>query len=156
MNKNTILWLLAIGLVVAGLGTGIYLMARGIRNNNPGNIRHGSSQWQGMSVEQTDGEYIQFDDPVYGIRAMARLLKNYQSKYGLDTISEIISRWAPPNENITAAYVKSVSEKLGVAPDHKIDVASALPRLVPAIIFHENGLQPYSETQILKGIQLAG
>lgn len=131
-------------------------MARGIRNNNPGNIRHGASKWQGMSAQQTDKEYIQFDDPVYGIRAMAKLLKNYQSRYGLNTVSEIIGRWAPPNENITTAYVAAVSQKLGVSPDHQIDVVATLPQLVPAIITHENGMQPYSDALIKEGISLAG
>ncbi len=130
-------------------------MSRGIRNNNPGNIRHGSSQWQGMSAKQTDPEYIQFDDPVYGIRAMAKLLTNYQSRYGLDTISELIGRWAPPNENITSAYIAAVSKNIGVSADHKIDVVKSLPQLVPAIIFHENGKQPYSSELIAEGIALA-
>lgn len=150
-----LLWLLVGALIIAGLGTGVYLMARGIRNNNPGNIRHGGSQWQGMSAVQTDDEYVQFDDPVYGIRAMAKLLKNYESRYGLDTIREIITRWAPPTENITSAYVAAVSQKLGASPDQKIDVAASLPKLVPAIIHHENGQQPYSDEQISRGIALA-
>ena len=155
MNRDMLLWLLVGALIIAGIGTGVYIMSRGIRNNNPGNIRHGSSQWQGMSAQQTDAEYIQFDDPVYGIRAMAKLLKNYQSRYGLDTISGLIGRWAPPNENITSAYIAAVSKKLGISPDHEINVAEALPQLVPAIIFHENGKQPYSNELIAEGIALS-
>lgn len=155
MNRDTLLWLLVAALAIAGIGTGVYLMTRGIRNNNPGNIRHGGSQWQGMSLQQTDAEYVQFDDPVYGIRAMAKLLTNYQKNYGLDTIREIISRWAPPNENITESYVANVSRIVGASPDQTIDVAGALPKLVPAIIQHENGQQPYSDAQINRGIALA-
>lgn len=155
MNREILLWLLVGGLIIAGLGTGVYLMTRGIRNNNPGNIRHGGSQWQGMSLQQTDAEYVQFDDPIYGIRAMAKLLTNYQKNYGLNTIREIITRWAPPNENITSAYVNAVSQKLGASPDQEIDVIGSLPRLVPAIIHHENGEQPYTAEQINRGIALA-
>ena len=77
MNRDILLFIAIAALAIAATGTGIYLMARGIRNNNPGNIRHGGSKWQGMSETQTDDEYIQFDDPVYGIRALAKLLKNY-------------------------------------------------------------------------------
>jgi len=155
MNRDMLLWLLVGALVIAGLGTGVYLMTRGIRNNNPGNIRHGTSKWQGMSLQQLDDEYVTFDDPVYGIRAMAKLLKNYESRYGLDTVGGLIGRWAPPNENITTAYVAAVSQKLGVSPDHKIDVVGSLPRLIPAIIHHENGKQPYTVEQIKQGIALA-
>jgi hypothetical protein len=155
MNRDTLLWLVVGALIIVGLGTGVFLMSRGIRNNNPGNIRHGGSQWQGMSAQQTDAEYVQFDDPIYGIRAMAKLLTNYQKNYGLDTIREIITRWAPPSENITSAYITAVSQKLGASPDQTIDVVGALPRLVPAIIYHENGEQPYSDAQISRGIALA-
>ena len=155
MNKDKLLWLLVAALLIIGTGTGIYIMARGIRNNNPGNIRHGASKWQGMSAEQTDKEYIQFDDPIYGIRAMAKLLQNYESRYGLNTIRGLISRWAPPNENITSAYIASVSQKLDVSPDQKINVREVMAPLVTAIIIHENGMQPYSEALITEGIARA-
>jgi hypothetical protein len=155
MNRDMLLWVLVAALAIAGITTGVIVGTRGIRNNNPGNIRHGSSQWQGMSLQQTDDEYVQFDDPVYGIRAMAKLLKNYQARYGLDTVAEIIGRYAPPSENITGAYVDHVAKLLGVSPNHEIDVAAALPELVPAIILHENGSQPYSRRQINQGIALS-
>lgn len=155
MNRDLLLWIAIGALLIAATGTGIYLMARGIRNNNPGNIRHGASQWQGMSATQSDAEYIQFDNPVYGIRAMARLLQNYESRYELDTIRGIITRWAPPIENITSAYIANVSKIVGVMPDQKINVRDRMVPLVKAIIKHENGEQPYSSEQINKGISLA-
>lgn len=155
MNRDILLFIAIAALAIAATGTGIYLMSRGIRNNNPGNIRHGSSKWQGMSLKQTDDEYIQFDDPVYGIRAMAKLLKNYQRNYGLNTVQEIISRWAPPSENITGAYVAAVAGKLGIDANKEILVDDYLPAMVPAIIHHENGQQPYSDAQITEGIRLA-
>ena len=131
------------------------MTARGIRNNNPGNIRHGSSKWQGMSDTQTDSEYVQFDDPVYGIRAIARVLKNYQDRHGLKTIAEIIRRWAPPSENITDSYVEHVSRIVGVPAHTEIDVRDRMVPLVTAIIKHENGEQPYTPDQIAQGISLA-
>lgn len=155
VNKDWLLFLAIAALAIVATGTGIYIMSRGIRNNNPGNIRHGSSQWQGMSAEQTDAEYIQFDDPVYGIRALAKLLKNYQSRYGLKTIREIITRWAPPSENITSAYVANVARIVGVSADQQIIVTDKIVPLVVAIITHENGQQPYSDEQISQGISLA-
>jgi len=130
-------------------------MTRGIRNNNPGNIRQGTSRWQGMSATQPDSEYVTFDSPIYGIRAMAKLLTNYQTRYGLKTIREIITRWAPPVENITESYIANVSRIVGASPDQEIDVAGSMVPLVKAIITHENGQQPYTDEQINQGIALA-
>lgn len=133
------------------------MTARGIRNNNPGNIRHGE-KWEGLSDKQTDSSFCVFKTPEYGIRAMAKILLNYQKKYGLKTIKQIISRWAPPNENNTQSYVKSVSAAVGVLSDDEISLnnKNIMMSLIKAIIKHENGEQPYSEEQILNGINLAG
>ncbi len=155
MNRDALLWLLVAALAIAGLGTGIFIMSRGIRNNNPGNIRHGTSRWQGMSLAQPDPEYITFDSPLYGIRAMAKLLTNYQTRYGLDTIRKIITRWAPPIENVTAKYIENVSDWMNVGADQSIDVADYMVPLVQSIIKQENGKQPYSDEQINQGIALA-
>lgn len=127
---------------------------RGLRNNNPGNIRHGA-QWQGMSPTQTDESFVTFISPEYGIRAIARVLMNYVNLYGLDTVRKIVSRWAPSVENDTESYVSAVAAALGVNPDTKINVIASLPRLIPAIIKHENGLQPYPPDVISKGISLS-
>lgn len=84
------------------------LNSRGLRNNNPGNIRHGPAHWVGQSEAQTDSAFVQFDSLTYGVRALCKLLQAYQTKHGLHTIAELISRWAPPNENNTANYIKHV------------------------------------------------
>lgn len=127
---------------------------RGIRNHNPGNIRHGA-KWQGMADVQSDAAFVTFKAPEWGIRAMARILVKYQSDYGLHTVRAIIHRWAPPVENDTDAYVLQVAKALGVDPDQPIDVWARLPQLIPAIIKHENGKQPYSAATIQQGIDLA-
>lgn len=132
---------------------------RGIRNNNPGNIRHGDP-WRGMADQQADSDFITFRAPEYGIRAMGKLLNNYQSLHGINTIAGIIERWAPEfndkgeRENDTQAYIASVSGQIGIAPDQPISVKDALPLLVPAIIKHENGMQPYSADTIAAGLAL--
>ncbi len=133
------------------------MVARGIRNNNPGNIRHGE-KWEGLSDKQTDSSFCIFVSPEYGIRALAKVLLTYYKKYQLNTVKKIISRYAPPNENETESYIKSVANQLGVASDEVIDLSSVavLAVLLRAIIRHENGEQPYSDEQILKGIHLAG
>jgi hypothetical protein len=131
-------------------------LPRGIRNNNPGNIER-RDRWHGMAADQSaDPRFAVFVSPEYGIRAMAVLLINYQRRYGLNTLRGIIGRWAPSSENNTAAYVASVSRAVGIGPDEAIDnVASILPRLIPAIIQHENGMQPYPQRVINRGIDLA-
>lgn len=131
--------------------------SRGIRNNNPGNIDYNPSvKWKGLDTDTpTDGRFCRFTNPQYGIRAMVRILKNYKKKYNLNTVKSIIERWAPPHENDTASYVKSVSGRLNVAPNQFIQLDDAqMLILVKAIIKHENGVQPYSDDIITLGIAL--
>jgi hypothetical protein len=133
--------------------------ARGIRNNNPGNIDRTATKWQGMAADQSsDPRFIVFVSPQYGIRAMAKTLFTYQNTHGLRTVRKIINRWAPPVENDTGAYVEHVAALLGVKPDETIDLDNSdimLP-LVKAIIRHENHSQPYSDAVILEGLRMAG
>ena len=128
---------------------------RGIRNNNPGNIRHGND-WLGLSEEQPDRAFCTFVSPEYGLRAIVVILRNYERKYGLRTVGGIINRWAPPNENDTAGYAEHVARRLGVPADEEIDVNEYMAGLVDAIVLHENGVQPYSDEQITEAIRLAG
>ncbi len=132
---------------------------RGIRNNNPGNIRWGD-EWQGLVPEsqRTDKSFCQFKKPEYGIRAMIIILRNYQRKHGLNTVTGIIKRWAPPNENNTQAYINSVAQATGVTPDQRIDTSDSrfMMKLLQAIIQHENGSQPYGFDTFVRAVELAG
>lgn len=134
------------------------MQPRGIRNKNPGNIRKSFDKWQGLSSKQLDCDFFQFNAPEWGIRALARILVTYQAKHKLKSVQAIIGRWAPPNENNTPAYVASVAKKLGVAPTADIDVTNpaVMRPLVEAIIFHENGQQPYPAGLLDKAMELAG
>lgn len=131
---------------------------RGIRNNNPGNIRWGDP-WQGLVPEsqRTDPSFCQFTSAVWGIRALAKILLTYQEKYGLRTVADMIRRWAPPSENNTAAYTQAVAAHMGVLPAAPVNLADQddLRRMVEAIIEHENGQQPYSDARITKALELA-
>ena len=129
--------------------------SRGLRNNNPGNIRKSGDAWLGLAAEQTDDAFFVFEHPVYGIRAMARIFKNYQTRHGLDSIAAIISRWAPPSENDTEAYIKSVVRRTGLDAEQVINVESNLAAILPAVITHENGVNPYSDELIVAGIAAA-
>lgn len=126
-------------------------ISRGLRNNNPGNIRHGATTWQGQSRQQTDPDFVQFTDSTWGIRAINKILDSY-AKRGLFSVRQIISVWAPPSENDTEAYIRSVAAHAGVDPDAKtVDRA----KLVAAIINHENGSQPYPIAQIQSATAMA-
>lgn len=114
--------------------------ARGIRNNNPGNIRHSADRWQGANPHnQPDSEFVTFDTMAWGIRALLVLLKNYRVKHGLTTVRGIINRWAPSSENDTAAYVAAVCDGW-VLPDEELpDIPDAYLFLAQRIARHENG-----------------
>lgn len=131
---------------------------RGIRNNNPGNIRRNGDPWQGLAERQGDVEFFTFKTPIYGIRALARTLIAYQDKHGLRTIRQILNRWAPPVENNTNAYVRAVLAQTGFDGDQQLDMHrfDHLKPLLTAIIQHENGQQPYTDAQITKALVLAG
>lgn len=145
---------------------------RGIRNFNPGNIRHAKGvRWQGMAGAQSDTNFVQFNGPRWGIRAIARVLITYQDKRlaadgsRIDSVREIIERWAPASENNTDAYALTVARALGIDPDYQgLDVYNfdTMRALVLAIIRHENGLGPlpggqwYGESVVVDGLALAG
>ncbi|MBO9490739.1 structural protein [Endozoicomonas sp. G2_1] len=134
---------------------------RGIRNNNPLNIRENHRvdyDWEGEHPLDLDSEFEEFVSPQKGIRAAARILRNYRVNRGLDTVSGIISRWAPPKnekgefENHTESYIKSVAQKINIDP-HQVLSERDYPSLIKAMIYHENGQQPYSSDTINQGFQ---
>ena len=133
-------------------------MSRGIRNNNPGNIRW-KDKWRGLKEDgrEQDEDFCVFVAPEYGIRAMARILLNYSSVYKINTVAGIVYRWAPPSENDTVSYIKHVAKCLGVDSDESINVKdnNTLLKLIKAIVKHENGVQPYTDEVLLKGIKMA-
>lgn len=135
------------------------IIPRGIRCNNPGNIRHNkANKWQGVSAKQSDKDFVMFESPIWGIRAIARLLIRYHDDYDCNTVFALISRWAPPSENNTRKYAETVAKALGVSAHLPINVQKyeILKPIVKAIIRVENGQQPYSDAQIDEALKLAG
>ncbi|NII73906.1 hypothetical protein FHW84_002479 [Dyella sp. SG562] len=130
-------------------------LPRGIRNNNPGNIRTSDIQWQGK-VDSPDTQYEAFSTPEAGIRATA-LNAVTKANRGTNTVQSLISEWAPPNENNTQAYITAVSAAMGVSPTDKLNLnnPAQLTSLTNAIITHENGSNPYSQAQIATGVNAA-
>lgn len=149
MNHGVVVIALIIGGIVVKRST----QPLGIRQNNPGNIEKGID-WQGLSMVQPHDRFARFKHPKWGVRAMARILKNYQARHGLDTIRGLVGRWAPEFENPTASYVHTVAKISGIPADAVIDVEQELHRIIPGFILHENGKQPYSDDLIAEGIRL--
>lgn len=118
-------------------------MSRGLRNNNPLNIEKskGGNPWKGEIVPSKDARFAQFNTIAYGYRAAFKLINNYQRNYGIDTIRNIINRWAPSNENHTDAYIRTVSKRSGVPADVRITTTNRdiMVPIVAAMSFVENG-----------------
>lgn len=115
---------------------------RGIRNNNPGNIRISTNAWKGKvpKEQNSDGAFEQFYRMEDGSRAMIVLIRNWIKKGTANTIRKIISRYAPSNENNTQGYIDSVSKMTGFAPDQVLDIDKVtLNKLFLAMTTKENG-----------------
>lgn len=117
-------------------------MSRGLRNNNPGNIRKDGKHWMGEVEPSQDAAFKQFETMAWGYRAVFQCLNTYYRKYGLDTIRKMISRWAPPTENDTEAYIRTVSELSGVPDTSRITPANKdiMIPIVAAMSRVENGV----------------
>ncbi|MBE8597893.1 structural protein [Xenorhabdus sp. BG5] len=127
-------------------------MTRGIDNHNPGNIDYNPvNKWLGQLPHDKNIEprFCRFKSAEYGIRALFKLLRNYQSnpKLQLHSVRQIINRYAPPIENNTERYIQFVAEKIGVSVDATISTQdkNVLFALAEGIIQMENGKQPYSD-----------
>ena len=120
-------------------------LPRGIRNNNPLNIRKGNN-WKGERQHQSDPSFEEFESLQMGLRAGFIILRNYQRislapKMRANTIRKIINRWAPTSENNTLKYIETVAKRSGLNPDELIAFRDK-PRMlavVEAMCFVECG-----------------
>ena len=128
---------------------------RGLRNNNPGNIRQNGIRYTGEIQPSLDGAFKQFECIEYGYRAMFVLIHTYQRKYGLNTIADIIARYAPATENHTKKYIDAVSDWSGVSPTSHITTTNGdiMVPVVAAMSRVENGI-PAAMAEVEKGWQL--
>ena len=142
-------------------------MKRGIRNNNPLNIRHSADQWQGASETQTDKSFVQFKTMAYGYRAAWRILQTYYERFHAQgrgfTVRNILSRWAPPKENDTEAYIRTVLQITGLGgkenllPPDNVDSYDRLAKLIRAMTCMECGIpmQWVDNEAIFQGYRMA-
>ena len=117
-------------------------LPRGLRNNNPGNLRRTSIAWDGKIpfAQSKDASFEQFVELRYGIRALMKdIISDF--KDGSDTIRSLISEFAPPHENNTIAYINSVAQSMGIGADTVIANLSQIQLKVfcKAIVKVENG-----------------
>jgi hypothetical protein len=148
-------WLI-IGVVLTGGGAVVYQLTRGIRNNNPTNIRYNpNNNWKGQVGEDNAG-FVKFSEVQYGIRAAGKVLDSYRRR-GVLSIRGIIENWAPASENKTEDYIAFVVKKTGAATYHFQPARDEgdYPDLIKAIIEFENGFNPYSDQQIIDALNLA-
>lgn len=140
-------------------------MARGYRNNNPGNIRTSAIAWRGLAepgdravFQKAEGSFCVFREPEWGIRAMAVLLRTYKREHNLVTPRGIISRYAPAGDNNdVASYSSALAKALGVSPDAVVDAddGSTAITMIQAMARHENGMKaPYSDAQFKAALLL--
>ena len=142
-------------------------MNRGIRNNNPLNIRRTKTVWQGMRAETKDKAFVEFVNMSYGYRAAWRILFTYFYKHfrvnPRCTVSDIIHRWAPPEENDTQAYINTVLRLTGIGgkenllPPRNPRGAWKLASILAAMTVVECGIRPEEvDTEaIRRGYELA-
>lgn len=145
-------------------------MSRGLRNNNPLNIRHSADRWQGARIAQTDKAFVQFTSMAYGYRAVWKILDTYCLTFKRErkayNVRNIIGRWAPPTENDTDAYVRAVVKLSGLGgnenmprPKHywNFEEVDKLVRLIRAMVCVENGIkwEKVDTKDIWKGYDLA-
>ncbi len=126
---------------------------KGIRNNNPGNIEHGQ-RWVGLAEKQNDARFCTFTEPLYGIRAMARILFNYGKKHKIACVDQVIRRWSETDQE---TYIAAVCKATGFGPRQPIRLSAphVLAALIPAMIRVECGQQPYRADLIRKAITMA-
>lgn len=118
----------------------------GFAINNPGNIRYNAAnQWQGQTGSQNG--FCVFDTLADGVRAMGILLTNYYQS-GLQTITQIISKYAPASENDTDAYILDVSNRTGDSADEPLQWPDDEVSLIQAIVWHEQGNNPMSDADV--------
>lgn len=130
--------------------------ARGLRNNNPGNIEATEKNpWEGQTG--SDGRFATFATPEHGIRALSKNLISYNNQ-GYNTVSEVVNRWAPPSDgnDHNDAYIKDLCAAVGAGPNDQIDMTNprTLAALCAAISKRESGAS-YTDEQINTGVSAA-
>lgn len=116
-----------------------YRIPQGILNNNPGNL-----EFRGQSGALSDGRFAMFPSEGEGLFQLGRQLELFSAR-GLNTIQSILSRYAPAGENNLNAYIADVTKRTGYSANQSLNLndPAVLANLMNAVIFHEQGYNPY-------------
>ena len=118
-------------------------LTRAERNHNPGNIRRCGVRYRGELRPSCDPAFKEFESDEWGYRAMFVLLESYRRRYSIDTLRGIITRWAPPLENDTEAYIRFVAARSEVDPDAVLPPRDVrLRSIAEAMSRYERGHEP--------------
>lgn len=132
---------------------------RGIRNNNPGNLRYTDIAWKGLALPPHDADgYCVFTTALMGLRALALDLHTANVKDKKGTVRKIIAPFAPPEDhNPTPVYIANVAAALGVGPDDPVDltVPATLMKMTVAVVHQEDSNYNYDAHLIANAVQLA-
>ncbi|KAF7770074.1 hypothetical protein PCIT_a3027 [Pseudoalteromonas citrea] len=129
-----------------------------VRNNNPLNIRENGTQWEGKTGHNKG--FVKFESVEMGFRAAYKTLMTYRNNYGLDSISDIISRWAPDSENHTENYIAYIRQKMNIEPNAFNFWSDTVPdERYPELMLHmanmEGAKGAFSIEQAERGVALA-
>lgn len=151
-------WIAGALALIIYFGKEAIMKTRGLRNNNPGNIKElpgDTTQWLGERATDDDPVFEEFETPGHGIRAIGKIIDSYRRR-GVITVRQIIETWAPGSENNTEAYVHSVAKQTGWQEDFTPNrLEGNYTALVKAIIKHENGINPYDDDFIADSLAIA-
>lgn len=116
-------------------------IARGVRNNNPLNLRKSENKWLGKIVPGSDSEFEQFTSMVFGIRAAMINARTILRRNPKCTVRRLIEIWAPPVENSTSAYVSRVCQLTRKLPHEsvKFEKRDEFVAIIHAMATVENG-----------------
>jgi hypothetical protein len=115
-------------------------LPRGLRNNNPGNLRKSAAKWAGKVSNPLDTAFESFDSMANGVRAAIRNAHTQWNR-GKNTIAQLITIWAPPSENDTTKYVATVAKAAGISSTQQFTFGNndTTAKIMYAIFIHENG-----------------
>lgn len=121
--------------------------SRGIRNNNPFNLKQSKVAWLGKQpYNDTELVFERFALMKYGVRAGMMNLRTYINKYKCNTCEKIIERYAPSFENDQGAYKRFVYRYLDSRGyDHTSPIVAGTGiffAMCAAITIYESGFHP--------------
>ncbi|EBY1962018.1 hypothetical protein ACRZ7C_001841 [Salmonella enterica subsp. enterica] len=124
------------------------------RFNNPANLRYAAGY---ETANTRSGKFAVFPSLDEGVLAAAKQLQIYGTK-GINNIHDIISKWAPSNENNTKAYIGHVVNATGRSEFEKLNLndTRTLAKLITAMSVKEGAGSRLSEGKVIQIINNAG